>query len=98
MTEASGTNVELALVLPLGAVVNQLQRTETHLRLLNMKTLEFAGSRSTESCAGPVALRLEKIHETLDSIRGLVAAIEADLCPNSLSPARDRQSPADWDD
>ena len=79
MTKASGTNVELALVLPLGVVVNQLLRTEAHLRLLNMKTLDLAGERAADNCAGPIALRLEQIHETLDSIRGLVADIEADL-------------------
>jgi hypothetical protein len=88
MTEASSASVELALVLPLGVVVNQLLRTEAHLRLLNMKTLDFASERSTEGFAGPIALRLEQIHETLDSIRGLVANIEADLRPGRPNAAR----------
>ena len=94
MTEASSANLELAVVLPLGVVVNQLLRTEAHLRLVNMKTLDFAKQRSIERFAGPIALRLEQIHDTLDSIRGLVADIEADVRPRSEDAAR---SPAEED-
>jgi hypothetical protein len=88
MTEASSGNFELAVVLPLGVVVNQLMRTEAHLRLLNMKTLDYAKECSNARVAGPIALRLEQIHEVLDSIRGLVADIEADVRPRSADAAR----------
>jgi hypothetical protein len=88
MTEASSANFELAVVLPLGVVANQLLRTEAHLRLLNMKTLDFAKLCSVTRFAGPIALRLEQIHETLDSIRSLVADIEADVRPSPENAAR----------
>ena len=88
MTKASGANFELAVVLPLGVVVNQLMRTEAHLRLMNMKTLDYAKECSNARFAGPIALRLEQIHDTLDSIRGLVADIEADIRPRSAHAAR----------
>ena len=94
MTEASSANFELAVVLPLGVVVNQLLRTEAHLRLLNMKTLDFAKQCSIARFAGPIALRLEQIHDTLDSIRGLVADIGADVRPTSADAPR---SPSEQD-
>lgn len=88
MTEASSANFELAVVLPLGVVVNQLLRTEAQLRLLNMKTLDIVNQRSMARFAGPIALRLEQIHEALESIRGLVADIEADVRPAPQNAAR----------
>jgi hypothetical protein len=88
MTEASSANLELAIVLPLGVVVNQLMRAEAHLRLLNMKTMEYAKECSNARFAGPIVSRLEQIHDTLDSIRGLVADIEADVRPRSADAAR----------
>ena len=45
MAETSGANVEMAVVLPLGVVANQLMKIETDLRLLNMKALDFAQER-----------------------------------------------------
>jgi len=99
MTEASSANLELAIVLPLGVVANQLMRIEAHLRLLNMKTLDFAKECCNAPFAGPIAANLEQIHETLDSIRGLVADIEADVRPRSAQAARSpRKSHSDWDD
>lgn len=88
MTEASSANFELAVVLPLGVVVNQLLRTEAQLRLLNMKTLDIVKQRSMARFAGPIALRFEQIHEALESIRGLVADIEADVRPEPQNAAR----------
>jgi len=99
MTEATGANLELAIVLPLGVVVNQLMRIEAHLRLLNMKTVDFAKQCSHAPFAAPIAANLERIHDTLDSIRGLVADIEADVRPRSADAARSRRgSQSDWDD
>ena len=99
MTEASGANLEMAIVLPLGVAVNQLMRIEAHLRLLNMKTGDYAKECSNARFAGPIAARLDQIHETLDSIRGLVADIETDVRPKSADVARSpRKSHADWED
>jgi hypothetical protein len=99
MSEAPSANLELAIVLPLGVVVNQLMRVEAHLRLLNMKTLDFAEECSQAPFAGPIAANLEKIHDALDSISGLVADIEADVRPRSADKARSpRKSQSDWDD
>ena len=99
MSEAPSANLELAIVLPLGVVVNQLMRVEAHLRLLNMKTLDFAKECSQAPFAAPIAANLEQIHDALDSIRGLVADIEADVRPRSADAARSaRKSHSDWDD
>jgi len=99
MTEVSSTNLELAIVLPLGVVVNQLMRIEAHLRLLNMKTLDYAKECSQAPFAAPIAANLEQIHDTLDLIRGLVADIEADVRPRSADAARSsRNLHSDWDD
>jgi hypothetical protein len=99
MSEAPSANLELAIVLPLGVVVNQLMRIEAHLRLLNMKTLDFAEECSQAPFAGPIAANLEQIHDALDSIRRLVADIEADVRPRSADAARSaRKSQSDWDD
>ncbi|MGO9716851.1 MAG: hypothetical protein ACLPV2_07760 [Steroidobacteraceae bacterium] len=99
MTQAPSVNLQLAIVLPLGVVVNQLMRIEAHLRLLNMKTLDFAKECSNAPFAAPIAANLEQIHETLDSIRSLVADIEADVRPKSADAARSpRNSHSDRDD
>ncbi|MGC1389020.1 MAG: hypothetical protein WA807_13500 [Steroidobacteraceae bacterium] len=99
MTQASSANLELAIVLPLGVVANQLMRIEAQLRLLNMKTLDFAKECSNAAVAAPIAANLEQIHEALDSIRSLVADIEADVRPKSAGAARDpRKSHSDRDD
>jgi hypothetical protein len=99
MTEASGANLEMAIVLPLGVVVNQLMRIEAHLRLLNMKTGDYAQECSNARFAGPIAANLEQIHEALDAISGLVADIETDVRPKSAHAARSPgKSHADWED
>ena len=99
MSEAPSANLELAIVLPLGVLVNQLMRIEAQLRLLNMKTFDFAEDCSRVPFAGPIAANLEKIHDALDSISGLVADIEADVRPRSADAARSpRKSQSDWDD
>jgi hypothetical protein len=85
MTEASPANLELAIVLPLGVVANQLMRIETDLRFLNMKALAYANERENGDLAAKVAGGLEKINRALDRIRGQVADMEAGIQPTSAS-------------
>ncbi len=97
MTGGSSANVEVAFVLPLGVVANQLMRIEAQLRLLNMKTLDFATERDQGRLIGLIETRLEQINEALDSISGLVSDIEADIHPKpeTPSPVDDAQSSPD---
>jgi hypothetical protein len=85
MTQASSANLEMAIILPLGVVANQLLRIEADLRLLNMKALDFAKERENEHLAGRIATRLENINETLESIRDLVSDIEGCIQPGSTN-------------
>jgi hypothetical protein len=81
MTGTSAANLEMAIVLPLGVVANQLMRIEADLRLLNMKALDFAKERESGRHAGLIEARLENINEALDSIRSLLSDIAADIRP-----------------
>jgi hypothetical protein len=88
MTKASSANLEMAIILPLAVVANQLMKIEADLRLLNMKALDFVSEDGGERHTGPIEARLEKINEALDSIRGLVSDIEADIHPGSSDVTR----------
>ncbi len=83
MTETPSVNLEMALILPLGVVANQLMKIEADLRLLNMKALDLARERETGRHAGLIEARLEHINEALEAIRRLVSDIEADIQPKS---------------
>ena len=105
MTEASPANVELAIVLPLGVVANQLIRIETDLRFLNMKALAYANERENGNLAAKISGGIEKINGALDLLRGLVADIEANSQPTpARQPRTSSRDPAsrkpciDWDD
>jgi hypothetical protein len=87
MNNSSAANVELAIALPLGVVANQLMRVETDLRLLGAKTSIHAQDHENAGLLSQIAARLEKINETLEAIRGLIAEIETDLQPRSTSAA-----------
>ncbi len=88
MAETPSANLEMALILPLGVVANQLMRIEADLRLLNMKALDLARERETGRHAGLIEARLERINEVLDAIGKLVADIEADIQPKSRELTR----------
>lgn len=88
MTQATSTEWEVTIVLPLGAVANQLQKIEAQLRLLNMKALNFARERDGQALHGLVEARLEQIRETLLSVTALVSDIEADLSPSRTKVTR----------
>ena len=85
MTEASSANLEMAIILPLGAVANRLMKIEADLRLLNMKALDFARGRENEHLTGRIEAGLENIIETLESIRELVSDIEGCIQPTSTN-------------
>ena len=88
MTQQPSAEWEMAIVLPLGVVANQLRRIETQLRLINMKALDLAREREDRALRALVEARLDGIHEALGSITGLVADIEADLEPRPTATAR----------
>jgi hypothetical protein len=96
MTNSSAATVELAIMLPLGVVANQLKRIETDLRFLNMKALGYAEERVSGTVGAQISVRLEQINEALDLIRGLAADFGADVLPKSASavaaPLKDQTS------
>ena len=96
MTDSSPASLELAIMLPLGVVANQLKRIESDLRFLNMKALAYAQERVSGTVGAQISVRLEQINEALDLIRGLTSNIEADMLPKSASvaaaPSKDQTS------
>jgi hypothetical protein len=96
MTTASPANLELAIVLPLGVVANQLMKVEADLRFLSMRASAYA--RDESGASRQVAGHMDKISETLDSIRGLLSAFEADIQPRSLDSSAKRKPNTDRDD
>ena len=98
MTKASSANLQMALILPLGVVANQLMKIESDLRLLNMKALDLVNEDGGGGHTGLIGARLENINEALDSIRRLVSDMEADIRPWSANRRSDRKSASDQDD
>ncbi len=88
MTDASPTNWQLTILLPLDVVANQLMRTEADLRFLNMKALDYAKQSEDRGLAAQVASRLEKISEALERVQDLVSDIAADTQTQTVIPAR----------
>lgn len=74
-SKVSSTDLELAIVLPLGVLANQLMRIEAQLRLVNMKALDLATESEHGGSAALINAKLEHISEALDSIRTLVTDI-----------------------
>lgn len=97
MSEPSPENFELSIVLPLGVIVNQLLKVEADLRFLDARTAAYASERLSGAMVGQAAARLEKIHEALEVIRGLVLDIETDIQPRSAN-ARSLKARTDRDD
>ena len=83
MTQAPSADWEMAIVLPLGVVANQLRRIEEQLRLLDMKALGLARERENWTVCQLIEARLEHINEALGSITGLVSDIAADIQPRA---------------
>jgi hypothetical protein len=92
MTEPSEANLQLAIVLPLGVIANQLKRIEADLRFLNMKALLYAQQNENGGIGSKITAQLGHINEALDLIRGLASDIQADMQPQisrKPTPARD---------
>jgi hypothetical protein len=83
MSEVSPANFELAIVLPLGVIANQLMKLEADLRFLNAKTSRYASEPPGGVLAAQVAARIEKINEALEVIRTLVSDIATDIQPRA---------------
>jgi hypothetical protein len=104
MSKSSSSEWELAIDLPLGVVASQLMRIEEQLRLLNMKAADFVRERDSDRRSGAISIRLERINRALDSIRTLMADIEADIdtahgAPEAVySRAADRKRAPERDD
>lgn len=81
MTEPSGANWQLAIVLPLGVVANQLMRIEADLRFLNMKALAYAKQSGEVAIGSQITAQLDQINHALELIRGLTSDIAADMYP-----------------
>jgi ribosomal protein L19E len=75
----SSASFELAVVLPLGVLANQLTKVESELRFLIAKLSRYGQERG--SARGEAAARLEKMSEAVDAIRQLIAQIQADIQP-----------------
>jgi hypothetical protein len=73
MTRPSTSDLELAIVLPLGVLAQQLMRIEAQLRLVNMKALDMSSGSEYAGSAALINSRLEHISEAIDSIRALLA-------------------------
>ena len=85
MSETSPANFELAIVLPLGVIANQLMKLAADLRFLNAKSSKYASEPQDSILAGQVAARIETINEALEAIRTLVADIATDIQPRSAT-------------
>jgi hypothetical protein len=73
----SSASFELAVLLPLGVLANQLMKVESELRFLNAKISRFGQERGT--ARGEAAAKLEAMKEAIDAIRRLIANIQADI-------------------
>lgn len=99
MTKESSANLEMAIILPLGVVANQLLKIDADLRLLNMKASDFVSEDGGGRHTALIEAKLENINEALDSIRRLVSDMEADIHPWSADVKfSDRKSRLDQDD
>ena len=85
--------LEMTIVLPLDVAANKLLRIDEELRHLNMKVLSFEEERESGHLSGLIEARLERIHETLDSIRERLSDLNSDI-----QPARRDISRASTDD
>ena len=85
MTDASQANLQLAIVLPLGVVANQLMRIEADLRFLNMKTFAYVKQGGDVAMGSQITAHLDQINQALELIRGLTSDIAAYMYPKPAS-------------
>jgi hypothetical protein len=90
----SQTDWEMTMVMPLGALANQLVKIEGDLRFLSMKAAEHSGADDS-SCAKSVDARLELIYDVLESIHSILGKLQADLHPKGTAlPLKTREAAA----
>lgn len=77
MTGPNSANFELAVVLPLGVLANQMMKLETDLRFLSARTPLFGEAREDSRLSAQFNARLEQIHQAIDGIRALLEEIES---------------------
>jgi hypothetical protein len=76
-------HVDMAVVLPLDVVANKLKRIEEELRDLNMKALTFDRERESGDLKDLIEPRLERIRDTITSIRSCLSNLSTDIAPTS---------------
>jgi hypothetical protein len=75
------TDVDMAIVLPLDVVANKLKRIEEELRQLHMKALSCDRERESGDLKDQIEPRLERIRDTIGSIRSSLADLGSDIEP-----------------
>jgi hypothetical protein len=88
MAQKASADVEMTIVLPLDVAANKLLRIEEELRHLNMKVLNFEQERESGHLSGLIEARLERIHETLDSIRERLSDLNSNIQPTREDVSR----------
>jgi len=71
----------MAIVLPLDVVANKLKRLEEELRQLNRKALTFDQERESGDLKDLIEPRLERIRDTIGSIRSSLLDLSTDIEP-----------------
>jgi hypothetical protein len=71
----------MAIVLPLDVVANKLKRLEEEIRQLNMKALTFDQERECGDLKDLIEPRLERIRDTIRSIRSSLSDLSTDIEP-----------------
>lgn len=74
-------DVDMAIVLPLDVVANKLKRLEEDLRQLNRKALTFDQERESGDLKDLIEPRLERIRDTIRSIRSSLLDLSTDIEP-----------------
>jgi hypothetical protein len=74
-------DVDMAIVLPLDVVANKLKRLEEELRQLNRKALTFDQERESGDLKDLIEPRLERIRDTIGSIRSSLLDLSTDIEP-----------------
>jgi len=75
--------VDMAIILPLDVVANKLQKLEEELRHLSVKALSFDRERECGDLRNSLEPRLERIRDTISSIRSCLSGLSADIEPTS---------------
>ena len=72
-------NLEMTIGLPLKAVAHQLTKIQANLRLLDARAGDFAAELDSGRLPSSIAGQFDHIRDLLQSIRGMVSNIEADI-------------------